>query len=440
MGKIGKLGGLLLLAAALLSGCALRTVDELYCLPKRSETNIKLQSVIDKAMRDLSYSAPIYGENQQPVQSADLDGDGVEEYLVFARDNSEKPLKILIFCQLASGYVLMDTIEDYGFAFASVEFAQVDDRPGMEIIVGRQVSNQVMRSVSVYRFTSGFSRQLMTTGYSRMATGDLDGDGLREIILLNQGNTDEGSGIITAYSFQDQELRRSAELTISRPAADFKRMTAASLQDGSSAVYVTSVADTGKLLTDVFTMRDGQLAPVSKGIATQTLHNFYIYPTDVDGDGVLELAQRIPMTPAGPSARQEYLLRWYALNSDGSVADKLHTYHNFADGWYLRLDSDWTDALSVVQSQGACAFYMRNTDGTSQKIMTIRALTDADREEETPKKGNVVIYSGRVVLYSGDSVIFVADLEPAAKAFGITAENLPGRFFPIRVNLSTEED
>jgi len=75
---------LTLCAALLLSGCAMRTVEEMYALPRRSEEYNHLQSAIDAAMDGLSYSAPISGENQQTVQSADLDGDGVDECLVFA--------------------------------------------------------------------------------------------------------------------------------------------------------------------------------------------------------------------------------------------------------------------------------------------------------------------------------------------------------------------
>ena len=86
-----------LLAALLLSGCAMRTIDELYAPPKRSEEYSRLQSAIDIAMAGLEYSAPLTGENQQAVQMADLNGDSVEEYLLFAKGDSEYPLRILVF-------------------------------------------------------------------------------------------------------------------------------------------------------------------------------------------------------------------------------------------------------------------------------------------------------------------------------------------------------
>ena len=87
---------LLLLVSLLLSGCALRTVDQMYCLPKRSQEYSDLQSAIDGAMVDLEYSSPLSGENRQTVQMADLDGDREEEYLLFARGSLDKPMKILM--------------------------------------------------------------------------------------------------------------------------------------------------------------------------------------------------------------------------------------------------------------------------------------------------------------------------------------------------------
>ena len=79
-----------LLAGALcllLSGCFVKTVDELYTLPRHSDEYDNLQMAIDEVMAadGCSYSAPVSGSNQQSVQLADLDGDGEEEAIVFAR-------------------------------------------------------------------------------------------------------------------------------------------------------------------------------------------------------------------------------------------------------------------------------------------------------------------------------------------------------------------
>lgn len=432
MRKNMKILFMLLVAALLLTGCGLRTVDELYCLPKRSEAYDNLQSVIDKAMNGLEYATPIYGENRQVVQMADLDGDGTDEYLLFAKDNSEKPLKILIFCQLAAGYVLMDTIEGYGFAYDFVQYAQMDDRPGVELIVGRQLSEQMVRAVSVYRFTSGFSRQLLSTGYARLVTCDLDGDGMSEMFLLHHGESEDSDGTAALYRYEDGEIQRSAQLSISEPAANFRRISAASLADGTPAVFVTCAASEKALTTDIFALQDDRFVAVKKGITVETLKNYYIYPTDMNADGVLDLPELIPMQMPEDAPEQQYLIRWYALDAAGLQQQVFYTYHDTADRWYLRLEGSWIQNISVVESEKATAFYMKTAE-ERQKLFTITVLTDADRQEQAMQED-------RIVLFSSDAVIYVADLGPAAADYGITETNLPARFMPIRVDMNTEED
>lgn len=412
------------------SGCGLKTVDQLYCLPKRSEAYSNLQTAIDEAMDGLAFSAPIYGDNRQTVQVADLDGDGVDEYLLFAKDNSEKPLKILIFAQLASGYVLMDTIEGYGLAFDFVEYAQTDDRPGVEIIVGRQVSDQVARAVSVYRFSSGFARTLLpSTGYSRLTTCDLDRDGQREIFLLNYGETDNGKGLVTLYRYDNGEMQRSVDKKLSESANNFERFTTGILADGTQAVFVSCEKSDKTLITDIFRMEENQILAVADGIAAQQIMGYHVYPLDVDSDGVMELSRRV-LIPSVSEGRN-YLLQWYSLDRNGSETIKTHTFHHYAEGWFVVVKPEWVNYMTVERTEEATTFY--RLDGNRQiKLGTIRALTDADREEQA-KKNN------RIVLYKSDAVIYTAELFSSAADLGITEEYLRENFFPIRAELIEED-
>ena len=154
MARRFKLILLIAMVSVLLCGC-MRTVDEMYRLPKRSDIYNDLQSAIDSAMSGLTYCAPLAGENQQTVHMADLDGDGVQEYLLFAKSASEKPLRILVFRNIDNTFVNTDTMECNGSAFDQVEYVDMDGRSGVEIVVGRQLSDQVIRSASVYSFVDG---------------------------------------------------------------------------------------------------------------------------------------------------------------------------------------------------------------------------------------------------------------------------------------------
>ena len=84
---------LFLLTALLFGGCTMRTVEQMYALPKRSEEFNEMQSAIDTAMYGMTYASPQSGENRQTVQMADLNGDGMDEIIVFAKGATEKPCR-----------------------------------------------------------------------------------------------------------------------------------------------------------------------------------------------------------------------------------------------------------------------------------------------------------------------------------------------------------
>ncbi len=419
-----------LVLAMLLTGCSMPTLNELYCLPNRSNSDNNLQEVIDEAMEDLQYSAPISGANQQTVQSADLDGDGKDEYLLFAKDTSEKTLKILIFSELAVGYVLMDTIEGFGFAFEFVEYAQVDDRPGLEIVVGRQVSEQVVRSVAVYRFTSGFARQLMNASYFRMVTEDFDSNGREELFLISPGQTEDSPASATLYTYEDGEFFRSAEMELSAPADALKRVTVNTLANGSKAVFACSAMAEDQLTTDILGAAGTEITPVLLDFKTETLNNYFIYPEDIDGDGMAELPVLQPMKVPS-DAKAQYLIQWHAISAAGEITRKLSTYHNHKEGWYLRLDFDWASRATVVQKDDSYTFHMWSENGNyTRELFTILILTGPDREAQAK-------LDGRHLLYRGETEIYVMLFNEGAD---LDEEKLLSSFRQIRMDWNNEED
>lgn len=428
-----------LLAAMLLSGCAFSTVQDMYHPPKRSEDYYHLQSAIDKAMAGLSYSAPLSGENQQTVQKADLTGDGIDEYLLFAKGESEMPMQLLIFHREEEKYSLLTAIEGHGSAFDRVEYVDIDGKPGMEIVVGRQVSDQVLRSVSVYTFSDGQAEQLMSTNYYKFLTCDLDRNGQSELLVINSGESDTDSGVAALYSFRDGFMERSAEAELSEPVGSIKRIMVSKLHGGAPAVYVASAVDESAIITDIFALKDGRFTNISfsneSGTSVQTLRNYYVYADDIDNDGILELPSLITMRSitAQRSADRQYLIRWFAMDLDGNEVDKLYTFHNYLRGWYLELDGLWAQRVSIEQDGGDYTFYVWDEGyQIHDQIFSIHVLTGAAREDEA-------VDNNRFVLYRTEDVVYAARLETASAAYGITQESLINSFHLIHQDWNTGE-
>lgn len=431
---------LTVMAVMLLAGCSMQTVDRMYCLPKRSEAYTDLQVAIDSAMIGMEYWAPISGENQQTVQTADLDGDGTMECLLYAKGSGEKPLQILIFKPTEEGYELSEIISSYGTYFDQVEYVQVDDKTGLELVVGRQLSDQVARSVSIYSFASGQSEQLVNVNCSRYLTCDLDADYNRELIVLRAGESEEDNGVAEYYSFAGGVMERSTEVAMSEPAEKMKRIVVSKLADGTPAVYVASSVDENAIITDIFAIVRDRFVNVTfsneSGTSVRTLRNYFVYADDIDEDGTVELPSLITMHRRSEDSQgvdQQYLVRWYAMMPNGDEVNKMYTYHNFGGGWYVILDEEWISRIEIVQQDGEYSFYLLDENGrNSQKVMTIYAFTGQDREE-------LAVTENRFVLTRGESVVYAAQLEVAAVSYGIDNARLIESFHLIHQDWRTGE-
>lgn len=429
----------MLIAALTLSGCTMRTVGQMYQLPKRSEDYSNLQSVMDKAMKGLKFSAPHAGDNQQTVQMADIDGDGEQEYLVFCKGTSELPLRILVFDRVNGVFVHIDSIESNGADFDQVEYIQMDEKPGVEVVVGLKISDMLTRSVSVYTFADGESERLITTNYQKFLPLDIQGDGQSELFVLHSGQSEADPGVAELYSLKDGIIERSNEVSMSAPVDRLKRVLVGKLYDGKPAVFVASTVEDTSLVTDIFTVVDKHLTNVvkqeSQENSVQTLRNYYVYADDIDNDGVTELPRLVTMTPMGdtPVTEPSKLILWYAVGSSGNSMDKLYTYYNATGGWYLKIDSKIAPRITVQPESNTLAFYLWDANCIrAEKLMTVYTLTGQNRDEQS-------LSEGRFILLKTDTVIYSAFLEQAAIAYDITQENLIGSFSLIHQDWNSGE-
>lgn len=430
---------LFLAAALLLTGCGMQTVDMMYCLPRRSDVYEKLQTVMDGYMDGLQYSAPTSGENQQTVQMADLDGDGREEYLLFAKGGAENPMRILIFRQVEDSFAHMTTIESQGTSFEHVEYVDMDGSPGLEIVVGRKLSDQVMGAVSVYTLSGGEAEQLMSSGYAKFLCSDLDSDGKSELLILSAAADNSGNGVAVLYDYSGGQMERSPEVNLSEPADCIKRIMAGKIHGGIPAVYVASSADGSAIVTDIFAVKKDVFTNISfsneSGTSVKTLRNYYVYADDIDNDGILELPSLITMKTGenARSSQKQYLIRWFSMDLEGNEVDKLYTFHDYASGWYLELDDEWATRLWVSQEEGAWVFRIwEESLENSEEVFRIFALTGANRDA-------AAVEYNRFVLHRTDNVVYAAKLEASSAAWSITEEELISAFRLIVIDWQTGE-
>ena len=305
----------------LLGGCAMNvSTDKLYALPSLPAEYASLEAEINALLSDgAEHAAPISGSNLQSVQMVDLDGDGVEEAVAFFRKaTDERPVKIYFFRSNGDSYEQMALIEGTASSIYSITYYDLDGDGRREILVGFK-SGTELQVLAVYTLRGSEPLNLLTTAYLRYAVSDLNGDGRQELTVLYSG--EENRCIADCYTWDDRELSCISTLELSFSASELSRVAAGALSDGQQALYVTGVADNSVAAYDILTVKNGVLRNVTQNTASSAVDGGFrflsLYPTDIDGSGVIEIPEPIPFPPLDEESETYYRILWRDYDSAG---------------------------------------------------------------------------------------------------------------------------
>lgn len=407
--------------SAVLSGCGGFHIEfnpeELYTLPelpaKYTELNAQLSAILEDGAE---YAAPASGTNIQPVQLTDLDGDGQQEALAFFRKaEDEKPLKIYIFSAQGDRYEQSAVIEGSGASVYSVVYTDLDGDGRTELIVGWRV-NAELQALSVYALSPAGPQELLrSVSYVRYAGIDLDGDGLRELVIFHAD--EEGGGMADYYDWQEDGTLQSvssARLSVTMAELNQGRVVSGALRDGLPAVFVTGVTTPASsdlaaaAVTDILVAPERELsnAALSSTTGVTSAVNTFrgLYPTDINADGAIEVP-----SPAAPSLDGESGQRvdWMSYNGAGEAEVVLRTYHNMEDGWYLQLPDAWAGRVEAERTatgnDATVTFYLLNELGVRDAaILRITALTGSSREVRATRGSRFPLSRQSDVIYTAE--------------------------------------
>ncbi len=394
----------LFLVICLLGGCSGMSIAELYCLPKASEDYYDLQEALSQMLSDgLSYDAPASGARREPVQLVDLDHDGTDEAVAFFRSGQDGSVAAYIFARRDSQYELADQILCSGSSVGAVEYADLDGSGNLELLITCQVSEAVTQALQVSRYQSGEAESLLTAPCGRYVLTDLNGDGAKEILCITDSGA-EADAIVTYYTYSDGQMKTGQELRLSENYSDILNIAQGTLEDGTAAVLITGTAEE-QMKTDVLIQNDqAELTAVDCGKlgSSVQLQGGNLYPTDMDGDGNLEIPKGKELPEYEVGSGTQWIVEWYGLTAKGKSSLKCTTYHCFDEGWYLELPESWDGAISVrekSETDGACTIhsvgFYRKSSGrkTGEEIVTIYALYGAARQEQVEARGLTSLYS-----------------------------------------------
>lgn len=244
-----------------------------------------------------------------------------------------------------------------------------------------------MQGLAIYPLSPGTSESLLTTGYSRYANLDMNGDGKQELLIIC--SDEESTARVDYYDWDDGALHAKSSLRLSASVAELSRLTAGTLTGGENALFVTGVTGDNLTVTDVLALKGGRLQNIALGADANQVPAEEIFlglfPRDENSDGVTEAPKTRPLQRFDRESELQYYVVWEQYSIDGTVTDVQSCFHNVADGWSLVLPDEWDkDHLTVERSAGsgetAVSFYRAGEGGLREKLLTVYTLTGEARE------------------------------------------------------------
>ena len=290
---------------------------------------------------------------------------------------------------------LLASLESAGSSFDHVEYVQIDGEPGNELVFGRLISDQVAQTLSVYALRGDTAQELLTANYSEYIMADLDADGNRDLVLLRADT--EQSGVAEYYHWQEGQLVRAREAGMTTPVTAVKRIITGRMCHEVPAVFVASEYGEGMIVTDIFALRHGEFCNLTladgNNTGVETVRDYYVYSTDIDDDGLIELPRLIalPELKDDETSKNRSLICWYNLLPSGTEQVKCLTYHSYSGGWYLIVPQRWAQTLAVTRvavSSTTLGFrFQLVSDGKTTALFTLCAVSKDDTKRLAEEPG-----------------------------------------------------
>ena len=228
---------------------------------------------------------------------------------------------------------------------------------------------------------------MLTAGCSQYELSDLDGDGLQEVFCIS-GSGSDSLATVECYDYREGELQRIGEQRLGFSYASLRQVQQGKLSSDCSGIIFSGVGTEGQLLLDVFTADESGLVAISPQqeiLTSLAIHSYYVYPDDLDGDGLLEIPQTRQLAAFDDGSSAQWVIDWYGLEADGSCEREFTTFENFSENWYFVIPEAWNEGLTIKAADetttvSTVSFYRLEDEESPQEIMTIYTLQGTERQ------------------------------------------------------------
>ncbi len=311
----------------------------------------EIKQVLDaRYEKELQYINPIEGNHTKSTQFVDLDGDGVEEVLIFHKlASASEPLRATVLSEREYGWEIDEGIRGIGFDISRVEYHDINNDGLLEIMVGWQGGNNSNKGLTIYNYNDNSIEIVFDTSYTEFAVGDMTGNGQLELLTI-EVNRAEGISMATLY---DSEFTYMDEAQMEGFINSYYNTILGKASEDQLGFFVDASLGAHSAFTDLIVYKDDQLQSVFYDPkwrrVNKTNKAYPAHSKDVDGDGIIEIpVLRAPFGSEGSSMGEtEWITTWYKWDSNVGLIFSSESYSNARLGFEFHFPFNWKQNMTV---------------------------------------------------------------------------------------------
>lgn len=348
-----KLVFLLFLVALFVSGCSItESPEELMQPPKlegdKEEIRMAIKEYLPKNTKLIT--PPMDDDKLSSIKFVDLDGDGVDEALVFYSIYlEESPYRILILKKQNQKWVNKDEIKITGQELDRVLFKNISGNNGLEIVIGSKEKYSLNKDITVYALNKREKQVVFKNMYDEVIIDDLDNDEVSELLLLKKGTETQPTTAELYKSTRDgilkvDEVSFSANTEINYAVYDY-------LYKNEKGIIISTTEDKEFINTYLMKVVEGKLVDLLdvgfiKSRKEDTLS--VVKPIDINQDETLEFAVPNKIQRNSPEKLINKVTEWYSYDGDRGVKLVAINYYDEVLNFSFDLPLKWRDKLIVT--------------------------------------------------------------------------------------------
>lgn len=380
--------GLLAAAALALSGCSTApalggNVEELLRAPQAGEAQSRvLEALAAHTGGTPQLKYPRGGDEDDPMQFADLDGDGAREAAVlYLPEEGSANVCLAVLEQEGDSWHVAAEAEGLSSEVAQVALASFQPG-GVQLLVGYANANLTDRFLALYRYGDGRLELVARQAYEQCLAADVTGDGCADLVLAQTGAP--GGVQVQFWTMQQGALGHVQTLALPGEVVGCD-----SLQYSRSGLRSGIVADvrlaSGGWACALLTVNGSRLAlwpageqsllPGTERAVSQ------LTPRSLDGSDTVSVAQvqRMLAAPAeglaGAGERRLYQIAWWDYLVPEAPLEQFGVYDT-ATGLFVGLPTRWEGAVRLEADGRTGAWHVRRSEDGAL-LMSVRVSAGA---------------------------------------------------------------